>query len=69
MINVSRLQKGDLVKALVDIDRVDVKAGDVMWVIETGRSRWDAMDYADVKTEKGYTIEIMKNFRDFELVQ
>jgi hypothetical protein len=26
------------------------------------------MDYADCKTDKGYTVEIMKNYADFELV-
>jgi hypothetical protein len=68
MINVSDLKKGNIVKILVDNEGMGLKAGDTLRVVETGRSRWDAMDYADCKTDKGYTVEIMKNYADFELV-
>lgn len=66
MVNVSNLKKGDFVKALVDCKNFNIKAGDILRVIRVGRSRWDSMDYADVLTEDGYTVEIMKNYKDFE---
>ena len=62
------MKKGNIVKILVDNEGMGLKAGDTLRVVETGRSRWDAMDYADVVTDKGYKLEIMKNYRDFELV-
>ena len=68
MLNVSALKKGNIVRILVDNDSMGLKAGDTLIVVETGHSKWDGWDYADCKTDKGYIIEIMKNFRDFELV-
>jgi hypothetical protein len=68
MVNVSALNKGNIVKILVDNEGMGLKAGDTLRVVETGHSRWDRMDYADCKTDKGYTLEIMKNYADFELV-
>lgn len=68
MINVSALKKGNIVKILIDNTGMGLKAGDTLIVVETGRSAWDNMYYADCKTSKGYTIEIMRNYADFELV-
>ena len=68
MLNLSSLKKGNIVKILVDNEGMGLKAGDTLIVVETGRSRWDAMDYAEVVTDKGYKLEIMKNYLDFELV-
>lgn len=68
MVNVSSLKKGNIVKILVDNEGMGLKSGDTLRVIETGHSHWDRMDYADCKTDKGYTVEIMKNWKDFELV-
>ena len=68
MINVSKLEKGNTVKILIDNKGMGLKAGDTLIVEEIGHSRWDGMDYADCKTEKGYIVEIMKNANNFELV-
>jgi hypothetical protein len=68
MVNVSKLKKGNIVKILVDNKNMLLKAGDTLRVVETGHSRWDGMDYADCVTSTGSTIEIMKNYADFELV-
>jgi hypothetical protein len=68
MVNVSALKKGNIVKILVDNAAMGLKAGDTLIVVETGHSRWDGRDYADCKTDKGCTIEIMKNYKDFELL-
>jgi len=68
MVNVRNLKKGNIVKILVDNEGMGLKAGDTLRVFETGISRLDRMDYADCKTDKGYIIEIMKNYKDFELV-
>jgi hypothetical protein len=68
MVNVSALKAGNIVRILVDKKGFDLKAGDTLRVVETGRSRWDRMDYADCKTDKGYILEIMDNFNEFELV-
>lgn len=68
MINVSSLKRGNIVKILVDNEGMGLKAGDTLRVIETGRSNWDRMDYADCETDKGYKVEIMKNYADYELV-
>jgi hypothetical protein len=68
MVIVSALKRANVVRILVDDKGMGLKAGDTLRVVQTGRSRWDGMDYADCKTAKGYTVEIMKNFADFELV-
>lgn len=68
MVNVSALKKGNIVRILVDNEGMGLKAGDTLRVVKTGHSRWDGWDYADCKTDKGYTVEIMKNYKDFELV-
>lgn len=68
MINVSKLQKGDILKCLTDNEGMALKVGDLIEVFETGHSRWDRRDYAECKTKKGYKIEIMNNYADFELV-
>jgi sensor histidine kinase regulating citrate/malate metabolism len=68
MINVSSLKKGNIVKILVENKGMGLREGDTLRVFETGYSRSDRMDYADCKTDKGYTFQIMKNYRDFELV-
>lgn len=68
MVNLSNLKKGNIVRILIDDKGKGLKAGDTLRVVETGHSRWDGWDYADCKTDKGYTVEIMKNYKDFELV-
>ena len=68
MVNVSQLKKGDILKAKIDMPNMALKEGQNVRVIKTGRSSWDAMDYADALTDNGYKIEIMKNYRDFELL-
>ncbi len=68
MVNVSELKKGNIVKILIDNDGMGLKIGDTLRVTETGRSRWDGMDYADLITDNGCEVEIMKNYKDFELV-
>jgi len=68
MINVTELKEGNIVKILIDNKGMGLIKGDTLQVIKTGFSVWDNMRYADCKTDKGYTFEIMKNFRDFDLV-
>lgn len=68
MVNVPNLKVGSIVKILVDNKDMGIKQGDILRVIKVGRSNWDSMDYADVITKDGTTIEIMNNYRDFELV-
>jgi len=68
MINISLLKKGNIIKILVDHSSMGLKAGDTLQVIQTGFSRLDGLHYADCKTDKGYTIEIMKNYKDFNLL-
>lgn len=68
MVNVSALKKGNIVKILVDNSGMGLAAGDHIRVVKTGHSPWDDMDYAECVTDKGYKLEIMKNYRDFELV-
>ena len=68
MVNVNELKDGNIVKILVDNPNFELNKGDTLQVFKVGMSRWDGMRYADCKTDKGYTVEIMKNFRDFELV-
>ena len=69
MVNVVNLKVGELVAILVDNRGMDLKAGDILRVIKVGWSRFDDMPFADCKTDKGYTLEIMKNFRDFETIK
>ena len=69
MLNVSRLKKGDIVKILVDNIGMGLKCNDILEVVKVGRSTWDDMYYADCRTKRGYTVEIMKNYSDFELVR
>jgi hypothetical protein len=69
MVNVSRLRKGDRVKVVEDIDCHDVKIGDKLKVVGTGRSRWDRADYADCITKEGYPVEIMHDGQKFELIK
>lgn len=68
MVNVRRLKKGDIVRTLVDNKSMGLKANDTLRVIEVGYSSWDRLHYADCKTDKGFTLEIMKNHKEFELV-
>jgi len=68
MVDVSRLQKGNLLEVLKDYDTKALKIGDIVNVVEVGYSKWDRQHYADCKTEKGYTIEIMDNYKDFKLI-
>lgn len=68
MLNVSKLKIGDIVKILNNNNGMGLKAGDTLRVIKVGYSGWDGWHYADCITDKGYKIEIMKNFRDFELI-
>jgi len=68
MINVSALKTGNIIKSLVDNEAKGLKIGDTLRVVDTGYSCWDRMHYADCETDQGFTVEIMKNFRDFELV-
>jgi hypothetical protein len=68
MVDVSRLQKGNLLEVLKDDTTKALKIGDIVKVVQVGYSRWDSQHYADCKTEKGYIIEIMDNFRDFKLI-
>lgn len=68
MVNVSQLKKGSILKVKIDIPNMGLKEGQNIRVIKIGRSRWDAMNYADAVTDEGYEIEIMKNYIDFELI-
>jgi len=68
MVNVARLKKGDILKVLTPDEGMGLNTGDIITVFSTGFSHWDDSHYADCKTDKGYTIEVMKNFRDFELI-
>jgi len=68
MIDVKELKPGNFVRLLKDNYNMGLKAGDILRVVKTGHSRWDGWDYADCKADNGCTIEIMKNFRDFERV-
>ena len=68
MINVKSLKKGNIIKILVDNKAMSLKSGDLLQVVKTGYSNWDNMAYCDCKTNKGDLIEIMKNWRDFELL-
>lgn len=56
MLNLLSLKKGNIVKILIDNKKFDLKAGDTLIVFEVGHSRWDDMYYADVVTDKGYTL-------------
>jgi hypothetical protein len=68
MVDVSKLQKGNLLEVLKNDTSNRLVIGDIVKVVEVGYSRWDSQHYADCKTEKGYIIEIMDNFRDFKLI-
>ena len=68
MVNVSQLKRGDILKLKVDNPNMGLKEGQILRVVKTGRSSWDQMDYADTITDEGVKIEVMKNYRDFELV-
>ena len=61
MVNVSQLTNGNILKVKTDIPNMALKEGQNVRVVKTGRSSWDAMDYADAVTDEGYKIEIMKN--------
>lgn len=66
-LNVRRLGIGDKVRILVDNPGMGLKAGDLLTVKTVGFSKWDGMYYADVVTDNGWQIEIMKNAHEFEL--
>ena len=68
MLNIARLKVGDIVRILIDKNGFALKAGDTLRVVQVGFSGWDGQHYADCKTDKGYTLEIMKKYKDFELV-
>lgn len=68
MVNIRRLKKGDILKTLVDYPNFGLKRYDTVKVLSTGYSRWDGEYYADVITDNNYKIEIMKNFKDFVLI-
>jgi len=68
MINVRELKTGSIVKILVENKGFALNKGDTLRVIKTGYSNWDEMHYADCRTDKDYVFEIMKNYKDFELV-
>lgn len=69
MINVSALKVGNIVKVLaVNRPYLELKVGETLRVVKVGHSGWDNMYYADCETNTGQIIEIMKNYKDFELV-
>lgn len=68
MVNVSKLKRGDILKLNIDIPHMGFKEGEIFRVVNTGRSGWDEMDYADTITDSGRKVEIMKNYMDFEIV-
>lgn len=68
MINIAALKEGNIVKILVDNKNRGLKKGDLLRVVETGYSSWDQMHYAELTNDKGSKFEIMKDFRDYELI-
>ena len=68
MVNVSQLKRGDILKLKVDNPNMGLKEGQILRVVGTGYSKWDGYNYADTITDDGVKIEVMKNYRDFELV-
>lgn len=68
MVNVRDLKPGDLVMSLSGVKGMSVAPGDILRVVNVGYSKWDGWYYADCKNDKGWIIEIMKNYADFEKV-
>lgn len=71
MINIQALKAGSIVRILVDKETHGLKAGDTLRVVEVGYSGWDRSYYADMKTNKGYSIDIYDcndDYKYYELV-
>jgi len=68
MLNVGKLEIGNIVKIHVDDTSKGLEAGDTLVVANVGFSPWDGMSYADCKTDDGHVVEIMKDYRNYSLV-
>jgi hypothetical protein len=66
MVNVSSLKKGDFIKVIVENLNMGLNVGDILQIIDLGFSRWDDMKWVEGKSKNGATIEIMKNYKNFE---